>query len=187
MKPLNSIDALDKGWVSLISVSNDGKVLKHLYDDYFHTMINKELWQLASMTLLIKCPLFKQLHLSKHNLRIIQMPSKEELETYIPDVSDISTGNLEDDREIVAYMKQTIESMLIAPKALQEDKCDKFVSQVLTPISVYNEILVHGTLSDWLTYIKQKRLPKQLESYRVVIENIMHAEWKDLDAYKKGV
>ncbi len=184
--PLNKINVLDKGYVALVSVSNDGKTLKGLYDDYFRTKINRELWHLASMTLLVKCPLFKQLQFSKHNLRIIQMPASEELETYIPDVSEINTGNPEDDRGVAKYLRETAESMLIAPKALQADKCDKFVSQVITPISVYNEIIVHGTLNDWLKYIKQSRLPKQLESYRAVIEGIMAAEWKQLDTYKKG-
>lgn len=187
MEPLNKIDVLDIGYVALVSVSNNGKTLKGLYDDYFRTKINRELWALASMTLLVKCPLFKQLHLSKHNLRIIQMPGKEELETYIPDMSEIGTGSAKDDKSMSDYLKQTLESMLIAPKALQEDKCDKFISQVITPISVYNEIIVHGTLADWLKYIKQQRLPKQLESYRAVIEGIMAAEWQQLDTYKKGI
>ncbi len=115
------------------------------------------------------------------------MPTKDELEAYIPDVSEISTGSSSDDQEIATYIKQTTESLTITSKSLQKDKCDKFVSQVMTPISVYNEVLVHGTLSDWLKYIRQKRLPKQLESYRAVIENIMLAEWKDVSIYKKGI
>jgi hypothetical protein len=187
MEPLNKINVLDKGYVALVSVSNDGKTLKGLYDEYFRTKINRELWHLASMTLLVKCPLFKQLHLSKSDLKIVQLPETGELETYCPDVSDISTGNSKDDSDMAEYLKQTTESLLIAPKALQEDKCNKFVSQIITPISVYNKIIVHGSLNDWLKYIKQQKLPKQLESYRAVIEGIMAAEWKQLDTYKKGI
>ena len=187
MEPLNKINVLDKGYVALVSVSNDGRVLKSLYDDFFRTKINRELWHLASMTLLVKCPLFQQLQFSKLNLRIVQIPGSDELETYTPDVSDINTGSTEDDSQMAAYLKQTAEAMLIAPKALQEDKCDKFVSQIITPISVYNTIIVHGSLNEWLSYVKQNKLPKQLESYRVVIEGMMAAEWKQLDTYKKGI
>ena len=186
MEPLNKINVLDKGYVALVSASNDGRVLKSLYDDFFRTKINRELWHLASMTLLVKCPLFQQLQFSKLNLRIVQIPGSDKLETYIPDVSDINTGSTEDDSQMAEYLKQTAEAMLIAPKALQKDKCDKFVSQIITPISVYNTIIVHGSLNEWLSYIKQNKLPKQLESYRVVIEQIMSAEWKQLDIYKKG-
>lgn len=185
--PLNKINVLDHGYVALVSVSCDGQTLKGLYDDFFRTKINRELWHLASMTLLVKCPLFQQLHFSKLDLRIIQMPTSEELETYVPDVSEIKSGNTEDDRNMAAYLKTTSESLLIAPKGLQEDKCDKFVSQVITPISVYNTLLVHGSLNEWLKYIKQRKLPTQLESYREVIEGIMTAEWKQLDTYKKGI
>ena len=186
-EPLNKISVLDKGYVALVSTSCDGKSLKGLEDSYFNNAINRELWHLASMTILVRCPLFKQLNFSsKCNLRVVQLPHKD-LEAYIPDVSEIHTGSSEDDSEMAQYIKSSTEALLITQKALQKDKCDKFVSQVITPISVYNEVIVHGTLNEWLRYIKQKQLPKQLEAYRSAIEGIMAAEWKELDTYKKGI
>lgn len=186
--PLNKISVLDKGYVALVSASCDGKVLKGLEDSYFRGAVNRELWHLANMTLLVRCPLFKQINFSsKCNLRVLQLPHSDDIEAYVPDVSEIHTGNASDDKEMAEYISATTEALLIAPKGLQQDNCDKFVSQVNTPISVYNEVMVHGSLNEWLKYVKQRNLPAQLEAYRVAIEGIMAAEWKELDTYKKGM
>lgn len=186
-EPLNKINVLDKGYVALVSASIDGKTLKGIYDGYFRTKINKELWHLASMTLLVKCPLFKQLHLARHNFRIVQLPTKDEIEVYTPDVSEVQTGDSQDDADMAKYFSQVTESLLMSSKALQQDGCDKFLSQVITPISAYNTILVHGSLDEWIKYIKQSKLPPQLEAYRATVEGIMTAEWQQLDTYKKGI
>ena len=68
-------------------------------------------------------------------------------------------------------------------KTFQHDGCDKFVSQVMTPISVYSELIVHASLTTWVRLISKKNLPKPVELYRQAIEEFLRSAWSNLDDY----
>ena len=183
---LSTINVLDKGFVSLLSASNNGKTLKTIEDEYFGTKINKDLLNIANATFIIKMPLFVQTFLSQFNLDITVLPVKEEPEAYIPDESEIHTGKNDDDREVVTHIKETTEALFLSSKGYQQDNCDKFMSQVITPISVYTKVIVHGDIMSWLKFLKRKKLPHPIEVYRKAVEDLLKIEWKDVEQYKKG-
>ena len=167
-----------------LQFNGGGRLLQELQDSYFKTRTNVKLLNLASATLVIKCPLFVQLNLHNNGLDIILTPS-DNVEAYIPDVSMVSGETLEDRENIAKYIKVTTEALLLNQKGMPMDGSSDFTSQLLTPITVYNEIIVHGNLRNWLSFIKQKNLPKEIELYREHINILLGTEWKNIELLKK--
>jgi hypothetical protein len=182
---LSKINVLDHGYVGLLSTGCTGKTIKAIEDLYFKAAINREFWKMANATFIMKVPLFVQVFLSQFDLKLTPLHHQEEPVAYVPDESEINSGTNDDDREIVKHMKDTVDSLFITSKAYQQDKCDKFLSHIVTPISVYNEIVVHGDLRSWLELLRRKKLPKPIEAYRSAIEELLKVEWKDIELYKK--
>lgn len=181
---LNKENVLDKGFVAPLEFSGGGRLLQDLQDEYFKTKTNTKLLKVASATLIIKCPLFVQLNLSQFGFDIIATPS-DSIEAYIPDVSIVEGDSLEDKQEISKYIKATTEALLLNQKAMVMDGSSDFTAQLLTPISVYNEIIVCGKLENWIRYLKQKSLPKEMELYRSQVESTLESEWKNMKNLKK--
>lgn len=179
---LNKINLLDKGFVAPLCFSGGSRLLQDLQDHYFKTKTNLKLLDIASAALVIKCPLFVQLNLSQYGLSIIITPS-DDVEAYIPDVGSIDGESLEDRTEIANYIKMTTEALLLNHKGITMDGGSRFTAQLLTPITVYNELVVAGKLANWLSFIKQKQLPKELEVYRKAVEEVLRVEWKNLDQF----
>lgn len=185
---LNEIKVLDKGSVALLSSSNGGVRLKELSDNLFGALPHDGFGDIATATLVVKCPLFLQLKLSQYGLKIIQAPQKGKVEAYAPDLSDVGAPNHEDGSAIADDLNRTTEALLINPKAYQQDGCDEFVSQVTTPINVYTTLVVHGTLNQWIHYLaSDKKAPNVVKKYNLAIQDILKAEWKNLNAFKELV
>jgi len=184
---LNTTPVLDKGIVSLVSSSLDDTSFNSLQTQLnnIHLDITK-LEDTAYASIYIKCPLFVQLHLSKFNLKIDQLPFNGEPEAYIPDETVISTGDNELNRVISSDIKQTTESLLINPKAYQHDGCNRFISQTITPISVYNSFMISGSLTEWNKFISDSQLPLPIEQYRLAVFELLKAEWRHLGGTKKN-
>lgn len=181
---LNKNTVLDKGFVAPLSFTGNGKLLQDLQDHYFKANTNIKLLNIASATLVIKCPLFVQLNLSQYGLDIISTPSYG-VEAYTPDLSMIDGVELKDKERVVEYIKKTTDALLINKDGMELDGVDRFTSQLLMPITVYNELIVHGSLGNWLVYLKQNQLPKELEGYRCQIKDCLEAEWKNLETLMK--
>jgi thymidylate synthase ThyX len=182
---LNKINVLDKGFVAPLVVSGDGRLLQDIQDHYFKTKTNLKLLELCNVSLVIKCPLFVQLNLSQYGLSIITTPS-DNVEAYIPDLSMIDGESLEDKQEIARYIEITTEALLLNHKGLMMDGGSKFTAQLLTPITVYNELIVTGKLNNWLNFLRQKKLPKELDLYRSAVHNVISTGWRNLDQLVKG-
>jgi hypothetical protein len=125
----------------------------------------------------IKCPLFVQLNLSTHSFTIVST-NVTDVEAYIPNVGEIGASDLETSRNISANMKMTTDALLINPKAFQEDGCDRFISQVLTPLNTYTTLIVHGSYNEWKKFCNQQRVPNPTKSYIKAITQIMNSEWR---------
>jgi len=177
---LNKINVLDKGYVASLCFSGNGKLLQDIQDEFFQTNINLKLLNIASAVLMIKCPLFIQLNLSQSGLNIISTPSNN-IEAYIPDLSMIDASP-ENASNIHNYIKTTTEALILNQKGLPMDGCDGFTAQLLSPISIYSEIIVHGNISAWISFLKQKKLPKEVSLYKKEILNILRAEWRNIDS-----
>jgi len=177
---LNKIPVLDKGYVAHISTHNGGDVLYNISFDILKTDLNSSLYNIASLTVMIKCPLFVQLNISKFGLSIVDVPV-DLIEAYTPDLTDVGGTDHEVAKEIAEDIHRTQEALLINPLAYQKDGCNRFISQVISPISVYNEIIVSGSLSSWLKFARQKNLPKPVQAYCNSVKDIISNEWKRLD------
>lgn len=177
---LNKLPVLDKGFVAPLVISGDGRLLQDIQDHYFKAKTNLKLLELCNVSLVIKCPLFVQLNLSQYGLNIITTPS-DNVEAYIPDVSMIEGESLEDRQEIARYIEMTTEALLLNHSGIAMDGGSRFTAQLLTPITVYNELIVSGKLQQWLGFLKQKNLPKELEVYRSSVESIISTSWRNID------
>lgn len=187
MSLLNKIPVLDKGYVGIVDSSINGITMKQIQDDNFKGKINRELFNQATLTLQIRCPLFVLRYLQQRKVEITHIPEKE-IECYVPDVSELHTGDSNTDKEIHEHMKSTTEALILTSKAFQEDGLDKHMSQNLMPISVYNTVIASASLMDWIKVVCNKRkLPYPIQTYTDVIYETMEAEWPKLHAYIKGI
>jgi hypothetical protein len=99
----------------------------------------------------------------------------------------IEGESLEDRQEIARYIELTTEALLLNHKGLAMDGSSRFTAQLLTPITVYNELIVSGKLINWIQFIKQKQLPKELELYRKSVEDILSVEWRNIDSLMRSM
>jgi hypothetical protein len=177
---LNKIPCLDKGHVALISASNNNRLLDDIRGEYLSHLPNVEkLMSTAAMTLVFKCPIFIQTHLSQFGFKIIHTRPSSDVEAYVPNVGEVGGSDLDTNRDIADDMFRTTEALFINPKAYQSDGCDRFISQLLMPISTYTTIIVHGPADTWKAFFSQSGLPAPIEAYRAAVEQIYKAEWNN--------
>lgn len=174
---LNKIPVLDKGFVALISSSNTTQTLRDLGYSIFNGEYPPVLEELGTMTLLLKCPLFFQLYLSKFNMKVIDANSGT-LEAYTPDPGHIGAKERLDNEAIAGDISRTTNALLINPTAYQADGCDRFMSQLTTPISVYTSLIVQSSYSEWRKLAYAANLPRPVEAFCIAIAQIIEAEWK---------
>jgi hypothetical protein len=174
---LSRIPVLDKGYVALIDSCNTTAKLRDMGQEFFGGEYPVSLEELGSMTVAMKCPLFVQLYLSKFNLRMINADSGNP-ECYIPNPGEIAARERLDCEAISDDIHRTADALLINPKAYQADGCDRFVSQVLTPISVYTTIIIKGDYSEWCKVAYQSGLPSPIQAYAGSLQQIIESEWK---------
>ena len=176
---LNKIPCLDKGYVALIDASCDSSKLRDIAREYFNSGDWSNHVDLASLTLVFHCPLFVQLFISAYSLSIKNVPPKDEIRAYVPNIGDIGSPNHLTSKDIVHSMEQTTAALLMNPKAYQMDGCETFTSQILMPISTYTTIIVHGSYNEWRRMCAQKNMPTSIRAYVEAVTQIMKAEWKN--------
>jgi hypothetical protein len=174
---LNKLPCLDKGYVALIDRSCSSDKLNDVSREFFKRDDSHFLREFSTMTLAIKCPLFVQLNLSTFGFKIVSAPV-EDVEAYMPNLTEIGAPDLETSRNMAALMKQTTDALLLNPKAYQEDGCDRFISQVLTPLNTYTTLVVHGSYNDWKRFCNQQKLPAPNKAYIKAVTQIMNSEWR---------
>ena len=174
---LNKIPVLGKGYVALIDSCNTTSKLREIGAEFYGGEYPTSLEELGHMTLAIKCPLFVQLYLSKYNLKVINANNSEQ-EAYIPTPAAIGSTDLTTSQAIADDILRTTDALFINPKAYQADGCDRFLSQLLTPISTYTTLIVSGSYSVWCKVSYQNKLPLPIEAYGNAIGQIIEGEWK---------
>lgn len=177
---LNKIPVLDKGFVALFDSSCNGSKLNELAVEYFKRLDGKFLADVSSMTLLVKCPLVVQLNFSTFGFKVTNLPNvgSDKVESYLPNVGEIGAPELQVSQAIADDIARSSAALLMNPKAYQADGCDRFVSQILTPINTYTTILVHGMYNDWCKYVSQNNAPACIAAYIHATNQIMQAEWR---------
>jgi len=185
---MNQIPVLDKGYVQLYSSSIPRDSFKSLHLELFRKAPAKDLdvrlLDITTIHIAIKCPLFVQLSLSEWGLIAIANRSSTDEDAYIPTVAEVNAIDLEASEAIQKDIEHTTAALLLNPKAYQMEKCDIFVSQVISPVSVYNTLMVTGSLSQWMKWLSQVGLPRPIEQYRIAIEGIIHGEYDFLTLHK---
>ncbi len=99
--------------------------------------------------------------------------------------TDGSRPDLAANQAIQANIEATTDALLLNPEAFKADHCDRFIAQVITPVSAYNTLVVWGNLSQWIEVIKLTGLPKPIEEYRKAIHDVLLSEWINLNIYVK--
>lgn len=174
---LNKIPVLDKGYVALLDSSNTTSKLKEIGQEFYGGEYPTSLEELGTMTIVMKCPLFIQLYLSKFNLKVINADSGP-TESYIPSAVAIAATDVNTSQDISDDILRTTDALLINPKAYQADGADRFVSQVLTPINTYTILIVSGGYSEWCKTAYQSKLPLPIGEYAKALKQIIECEWK---------
>lgn len=183
LKVLNQIPVLDKGYVAIHSCSPSGNELQALSLDFFRAPHSSTLDKMVHINLQIKCPLFVQLSFSAFGfICATKRQINSEVEAFIPTIAEVNAQHLEASKTIQDDIERTTYALLMNPAAYQMDHCDNFISQVISPVSVYNTLVVSGSLEQWNSYISQVGLPAPIESYRKVVQNAIQAEYPKRDA-----
>lgn len=178
---LNKIPVLDKGYVALIDSCNTTTKLREIGAEFYGGEYPTSLEELGSMTLAIKCPLFFLIHLSKFTLKVIDANNNTgKLEAYVPNAGEVGASERLDAEAISDDISRTTDALLINPKAYQADGCDRFISQLTTPINVYTTIIVAGSYSEWCKLAFAEKLPGPIKAYTTAIGQIITAEWKSV-------
>jgi hypothetical protein len=177
---LNRIPCLDKGWVATYDTSCNSEKLNELAVEFYKRLDGGFLKENSSLAVIMKCPLFIQLNLSQFNLRVTNLPNigSDELESYYPNVGEISGTDLRTSQDIADDMVRTSAALLMNHKAYQADGCNRFLSQILTPINTYTTILVNGMYNDWSRFISQSGAPAPIAAYMVAVDQLLKAEWR---------
>ena len=178
---LNRIPVLDKGYVALIDSCNTTQKLRDMGEEFFGGTYPTSLEELGFMTVVIKCPLFIQLNLSKCNLKVINVEnSSRDIEAYKPNPGEIGAPERSTTESISDDISRTTDALLINPQAYTADGCERFVSQILTPINVYTTLIVSGSYNEWCKFIYQGKPypPKPIEAYTMALQQIITTEWK---------
>lgn len=175
---LNKIPVLDKGFVALIDSCNTTSKLREMGTEFFGGEYPTTLEDLGSMTVAIKCPLFFQLFLSKFQLKVINANISTSTEAYTPNATEIGAATATDSAAISDDIARTTDALLINPKAYQADGCDRFVSQIITPLNVYTTLIVQGSYKEWCSIAFTEKAPAPIKAYMTAIQQIIEAEWK---------
>lgn len=177
---LNKIPVLDKGYVALISSCNTTQVLRDIDQEFFFGKYPTVLEELGSMTVVMKCPLFVQLNLSKFNFRIInaEAESNPTIEAFLPNAGQIGARERSACDSISDDIARTTDALLINPVAYRQDGCDRFISQLLTPINIFTTIIVQGSYKEWCSWAYVQQVPGPIKAYTMAIQQIVDAEWK---------
>lgn len=174
---LSKIPVLDKGYVAVIDSCNTTSKLREIGAEFFGGEYPTSLEELGSMTVAIKCPLFFQLYLSKFNLKVINADSGH-IEYFRPNAGEVAASDVVTSEAIADDLARTADALIINPKAYQADGCERFISQVNTPISIYTTLIVSGHYSEWCKIITPAILPGPIKAYTTAIEQILTSEWK---------
>lgn len=177
---LSKIPVLDKGFVATYDTSCDSRKLNEVAVEFFKKLDGKFLANHSSLTLIVKCPLFVQLNISQFHFQITNLPNigSDVLESYEPNVGEIGATALNICQDISDDMKRTSAALLMNHKAYQTDGCNRFMSQILTPINTYTTIIVSGMYNDWSRFVSQNGAPAPIAAYMNAVAQILKAEWR---------
>lgn len=179
MKKLTNKTESNGGFVDIMSASMTGDDFLD-YVNRYKILDWSEILHIPTVHLEIRCPLFVQLNICKYGFSISTRKLKK-MEAFIPTIDQIKAKDHEANLEILQSIEQNTNALLMNPKTMQYSGCDSFISQIMCPVSVYNEIMVSGNLKQWILFANQKNLPSTIEPYRQAVADKLLSEWHFMD------
>lgn len=176
---LNEIPVLDKGYVALIDGSMGTAKYKQIIDHFYGAVDSPHLKKMCYAVLAFKAPIFVQMHLAQHGLTMLGTKLSTN-DAYVPSIGEINSSSLENNKLISDDISRTTDALLINPSAYQTDGCDKFISQVIMPVSSYTTFIVGGTIDAWRGFYKNKSVPAPIRAYANTVKDIIESEWRDV-------
>lgn len=174
---LNKIPVLDKGYASLVGSTLSTKEARLVCDELYKGQTPSHMNDMCHAVFALKMPLFVQLNLAKFNIKLHDT-IVEEVDAFCPNEGEIASGDLETSRLISDDIKRTTDALLINPHAYIADGCDRFMAQVIMPISIYNTVIATGSLSEWYKFCHQRNAPSSVQSYMDTVWDLIKAEWE---------
>lgn len=174
---LNRLPVLDKGYVALIDSCNTTKKLRDIDAEFFNSKFPPVLLDLGSMTLVMKCPLFVQLNLSKFNFKVINVYDAGDINYYSPNPGEIGAKEISTSTAISDDLTRTTDALIVNARAYQSDGADRFISQITTPVNIYTSLIVQGSYDEWCKFCDQKA-PAPIAAYIDIVKQIKEVEWK---------
>lgn len=174
---VSKIPVLDKGYAALLGSTLAHPAYKNVIDELFAARDNKNLDKVCYATILIKAPLFVQLHLAQHGLTMVSTRVAE-LDAYVPNAGEVGAKDHAVSKDIADDIQRTTDALLINPAAYKADGCDPSVAQNILPISTYATSILGGSLEQWKAFYQYKSVPAAIRAYADTIEQIIKAEWK---------
>ena len=179
MKKLTNKTDISDGFVDLLSVSMAGADFTDYVSRYRISDWNQIL-HIPSAHIEIRCPLFVQLNICKFGFSISTRKIRS-MKAFVPTIDQIKAKDHETSLEIHANIEATTAALLLNPKTMAYSGCDTFISQIMCPISMYNEIMVSGNLKQWMLFVSQEHLPSTIEPYRKAVEDKLVSHWHYLE------
>lgn len=143
-----------------------------------------DLTRVARVTLEVRSPIFIKDAFHSCGLSTIGCRADQEdsVEFYVPDLATIKGNDLESARRIRAVIEQNCEALATSTKGFLMDGCDPHISQVVSPIAMYNRYVVDGTLSSWISFLNKDdcRDVPVVSDYRSKIEDILLYEYPEI-------
>lgn len=174
---LNKRIVLDHGYVSLVGSTLATKEARLLCDALYKGQTPAYINDMCQAAFVIKLPLFIQLNLTKFDIKLHDTVV-EDVEAFCPNEGEVAANDLETSRMIADDIKRTTEALLINPHAYIADGCDRFMSQVIMPISIYNTVVATGSLSEWYKFCHQRNAPSAVKAYMNTVWDLVKAEWE---------
>jgi hypothetical protein len=179
---LSKLPILDKGHVALISCSLSKKNAFSLeIEENLDVDFHKKMRRCSHFTFLVKAPISILLYLANFDVRITQLKTRSEVETYAPSPSDVSTGDLSLDEAISDDIIRTSEALTINPKAYMQDGCAAEIAASILPVSTYVTCIISGYYPSFLEICEHSKQNNKLLIKGLIskIEDVLNSEWQN--------
>ena len=164
-----------EGYVAFRGSSLSETELKDIQKEFYRGVFNEKLMHLPFIHIELKCPIFVRLMFGEHGLQTLTKQDNN-LQAFIPSVDMINSGKSDVDTDIQQSIEQNTEALLLSPKGYKLDGCDVFISNMCLPISLYNTLVVSGSLHQWLN-LCNKDAPTVIKPYLREIKKVLSVEF----------
>lgn len=183
---LNKLPVLDKGYVAMMSCSPSYQEHVRMMSSFFRNRLTQNLIDVTYVHLEVKCPYFILIPMISSNIKVISSVNQA-TDAFVPTVEHISSGSLDNDRDISESMSITIDSLMLNQKAYVHDGCNALVASLTTPVAAYWDGVMYASMSEWARFMFAKGLHPIVKQYQTAIYNAISTEYKNLEDIRRCI